>query len=69
MSGGNAPTRVDNLNAILADPDARGVLYDLIDGTFRYCNENGALYPEYEAAIDVCRPALTQLLRLRACGG
>lgn len=56
-------TRQENLEAILHSLSERGVLYDLIDGVFRYCDESGILPPDEEAAIDTIRPGLTEYLR------
>jgi hypothetical protein len=55
-------SRQANLRAILASLTARGVLYDLIEGVFRYCDEAGVLSEAEEIAIDICRPGLTEIL-------
>ena len=58
-------TRAETLAALLTGLDRRGVLFDLMDGVFRYCDESGALSEAEETGMDVCRAGLTEALRER----
>jgi hypothetical protein len=53
----------ENRDNILANLEARGVLTDLIDGIFRYCDEHGVLSENEETGIEVCRAGLTEHVR------
>lgn len=57
-------TRDENLQAILKDLRAKGVLFRLVEGEFR-ARLNEALTEELATAIDICRPGLTRALRLQ----
>lgn len=48
---------------ILQSLDERGVLYDLIDGVFRYCDEHAVLLDWEHEALDIIREPLTRHLR------
>jgi hypothetical protein len=51
------------LDEILRDLEERGVLYDLIDGVFRYCDEHAVLLDWEHEAVDTIRAPLTRHLR------
>ena|SRR5580700_9577855 len=59
-------TRLQNLAAILANLDARGVKYKLVRGSFAWAKTSPPLTPELAVALDVCRPGLTWAMRIRA---
>lgn len=59
---------------ILADLEARGVRFKLIDGVFRYQDCNGALRDWEHEHLDSVRSGMTEVLRLKrglclACTG